>query len=524
MKLYKYIAAIGVLGILGSNSYTKAQDQPSSAIEPSALELFRATSLWFNTANAAGLNTLSQLGYTEVEGGYRYSNGEFRQQQDGKRTDGFVFNAEGATYLNNAYIWGKFSLETENRRGSRFNTSIIDPFRGMPYIKADSIRADWRIQNYNLELKAATPKLFDQLYAGLGIKYNVATGAKQLDPRPANRFYSLQLTPSVVWAANDNNNIGATFYYRNLRETSSLDSKYNEYKEIYWLEGLGAFTSSSVVTGERDYRGNTTGVEVQYMLANDNIDFILSGGYNYGYENVIDGSRALINASKTLTDYYSANAEIIIKGRKNLHKIAGSFLYNDISGIFYDKKKDPDSPSDQIVLDKRERSKFQTLQWQIAYDIFEKKGAGFLWNLGTGIRYSSQEDLYRLPQPGVESSFQNIHRYDFNMHAKYNFDRSIPFEGNLLMGLDVTYSVADDCSLFYGGQDNNHTVVRNLVEKDYAFLSSDYIKFAFNAQYSIPLLVGNKKVSAYGKTSAFYIPKANSTTKNSFYVAVGFML
>lgn len=518
-------AKLLLIGLITATTLV-AQQVDSTSISSDRLDFYKQTNLWLTTLNSAGQNLSHSLNYTEVNAGYTQTRGNFRQQQEGTRNNGFLFHAEGATDLKGAYLWGKFSLETEKKRNARFNTSIIDPFRGMPFIIADDKSSDWRLQYYNLETKIAFPKLFDRLHTGLGVNYNVSTGAKQIDPRPSNRYYSLELTPSIVFPINDYHNLGGTFYYKNMHETSATELK-NSYQSatFYYLEGLGAFTETTGTAANRDYRGDSFGGELQYSITSEQADFMLTGGYIYDYENVINGMSKLINTSRAVRDNYWANMSITLGTNKLQHKIVAGLTHQGISGIFYDKVKDPNDPIvGQIILYKKTRSQFKTTQYNIGYDIFRTKGKGYLWNSGAGVKYITLRDKYLLPQPGVNASLQDINRYDFDLHGKYNFNRKMPFKGQLLIGVSATYSLANDCELSYGGAKEDHTIVRDLLYQDFLFYSKNYWKFAGSIQYSIPLLISSKNVNAYGKIDTFLVPNTNLGQRTNLTISLGFVL
>lgn len=515
------IAASSLLSIFPAS----AQDE--KGVTSDQLELYNASNLWINTLNSAGINLFETLEYTDVYVGYKQSNGDFKRQQEGDKNNGFLFSAEGTSTIKDFYIWGKFSLETEKKRGSRFNASIIDPFRGMPFIIADNKDADWRLQYYNLAARISTPKLADNLYAGIGVNYSVSTGAKQIDPRPENRYYSLELTPSIAWTFNKNNSIGGTFYYKNMHEISDINNKNNYVNSTFYkLEGLGAFTETSGILAYRDYRGNSFGGELEYGFKSDKFDFLFSGGYIYEYENVGDGTNLFINSSRALRDNYFGDLSFVIKGNKDKQKITASGTYQNINGIFYDNTKDPNDPTvGQITLYKKTRSKFKTTQLNLVYDYFKlNESAGYIWTSGAGVSYIHNDDIYLLPQPGVASSTQELHRYNFDIHGKYNIDKGLPFRGQLIVGADVLYSLAGDCSLNYGGDKTDHIIYTDLLQKDFQFLSENYWKMSLDVQYSVPLMISGKSVNAYCKLNGGFIPDVRGNKRTNFMISLGFVL
>lgn len=502
-----------------------AQEIDSTSVNTTHLDLYRHSNLWLRSMNAAGLNDLETLVYTDVSGSYSYTKGQFTRVQEGKKNNGFIFDAEGAVRLKGAYMWGKFSLETEKRRDSQFNASIIDPFRGMPFIVADENISDWRIQYYNLETKISMPKFFDKLYAGIGVNYNVATGAKQLNPRPENRYYKLELTPSLVWTIDDKNRLGGTFYYSNMHEISNINIKYTDDVYFYELEGLGVFKQSLNTAGKnRDYRGNAYGAELNYAIKGNVFNLLMSARYIYDYEDVIDGSSQLINISKAIRDNYYGNIVATINNGKHMHELSLEASYRDINGIFYDNDKDPDDTVNQITLNKKTRSKFKTTYLAFGYNFFKLKDSEYSWTAGTNIQYQSQKDKYLLPSTGVESSYENTERYNFEVHGKYNIDKNLPFKGRLLIDASAMYSLAGDNELFYGGTRNDHIVITDLLYKDFLFLSKNYWKFSGGLQYSVPLTISSRNVNVYGKVNASLIPKTNLGQRANLIASLGFIL
>ncbi len=528
MNILSYIKTktnLLVLGLFFSITLW-GQTADSLSVTGDKLELYKQSNLWLGTLNSAGNNLYPFLNYTDVSGGYTHTQGTFRQQQEGTKNNGFLFLAEGATDLKGAYLWGKFSLETEKKRNSRFNSSIIDPFRGMPFIIADGKSSDWRLQYYNLETKIAFPKLSDKLYTGLGVNYNVSTGAKQLDPRPLNRYYSLELSPSLIYAINANHKLGGVFYYKNMHETSNIDFK-NAYQDatFYYLEGLGAFTETTGNSRKRDYRGNSFGGEMQYSVSYDYLNFMLSGGYIYDRENVIDGGGQIVNTSQALRDNYWGSMALNIERNGLKHSVMAELTHQNINGIFYDKVKDPNDPVvGQIVLYKKTRSEYKTTNYSLSYNLFKLNETGYLWNVGANLRHSDLKDTYLLPQPNVDVSTQSISRYDVAVHGKYNFNRNMPWHGQLLISSSVQYSLSNKGELNYGGGQEDHTVFKDLLYQDFLFLNKNYWKFNGEIKYTVPLSISNKSVNAYSKINAFLIPDTNLGKQSSVTITLGFIL
>ncbi len=106
---------------------------------------------------------------------------------------------EGRTLLDSFYVAGKFTYRREAIHDANFNASVIDPFRGMPFIIADNNPSDWVQQHYDLGFRVASPA-YGRWSLGLAGSYKAASGAKQRDVRTENNFYSLSVTPGVVYS------------------------------------------------------------------------------------------------------------------------------------------------------------------------------------------------------------------------------------------------------------------------------------------------------------------------------------
>lgn len=143
---------------------------------PATIELQKAKSLWFNTNNGAGLVLDQMKDFTIVNLGYTTKTGDFKLRQQGTREGDINVGAEGGLALGGGYVWGKISYDNILQKNTQYNTTMLDPDRGMPYYVADPVISDWVKQSYQLSMKAATPKLWNLLYLGIEADYQTKTG------------------------------------------------------------------------------------------------------------------------------------------------------------------------------------------------------------------------------------------------------------------------------------------------------------------------------------------------------------
>jgi len=263
---------------------------------------FKDTALSLQYNNSALLHTMETPLLGESKLGYFYEEGEFKHLYQGESKHGVQFSSERFEKLKDWVFYGAFDFKSFKEIAVDI-TSHAQPFRSNPYQVADSLKGDWHKQNYNLKLKVAAPKLVqDKLTLGMGLSYNVLTGARQKDPRPLNTSNELELAPSVLYELNKNHSIGLTGAYQFYREDLSVERiNMNQNYNMYKLLGLGEYEASSpiIVSSNsivRSYKGNKYGGELFYSYQHHNLNWKIGGSYHHYEEEVIDGTTFPKNA------------------------------------------------------------------------------------------------------------------------------------------------------------------------------------------------------------------------------------
>ncbi len=439
---------------------------------PQSIERKKIESLWFsNTDNAAGAQ-LDRMGYYSQLGiVYDKTEGDFKHAQQGTKSDVYGFSTDGGGTFDNlggTFLWGYFDYSHDKVRGARFNASLIDPLRGMPYYIADSHESNWINQDYSLGLKAATPVLWESLIFGIGIDYQNAQGAKQLDPRPKVLMSKFTVTPSVVYTMG-NHAIGADFAYYTRREDGlAKNTNYYINQPAWEVLGSGFFTTGEIgggMVGLRDYNANSLGGGVQYSFATDKIKVLVSGKYthtvedannNYTTPKIIGTTKENIWESRInmIWNFDSANALIL----------DGEYYDRSIDGIEYIQVYNNSAAVAQWeVISKNIRSNYATRNAGFTIDYMNRdNGNGYRWLAGAGLQYEKSSDIYYIPL-----STQKVDNLHFELHADKNF---IFGDNSILLGARGSYKAPLDSCRDYTGQNESSEIYTGLVLHDYDYL------------------------------------------------------
>ena len=161
---------------LSSVAVTSAQE---AGLSPAAAEKMKMTWVWNQSSNAAGLKLDQSKNYATLSGGYTLQNGKYHRVMEGDKNKSLTLNTEGGVNIRDFYFWGRFDYARNAVKDARFNASLIDPYRGMPYFVADTLSSDWNNQYYELEYKINFPAIGEKWLFGVGGEYYAYLAAKQ---------------------------------------------------------------------------------------------------------------------------------------------------------------------------------------------------------------------------------------------------------------------------------------------------------------------------------------------------------
>lgn len=509
-NIIKASAAAILLG--AASQYISAQGYTSAS-----LELLKEQRLWFHTSNAAGTVFDNLQNYSVVDLNYSMERGDFHRQQNGYDNKSFKINCEGFLNLDNAYAWGEFNFAQNNKNGSKFNASIADPFRGMPFFMADTHESDWRNQHYNMRFRVGTPVYWGKVAFGIEGAYTAVIAAKQLDPRVDTRYFQLDINPGVAYKINDNHRIGADFQYTDLKEDSRMTNvNLTTAQTYYLLYGLGV-ALEQIGDGERDdYHGHKVGGGFQYNFSKDKLNLMAAVDYTRRVETL---ERDPSNPKKdaTINDHFwkaGITAHITGKTWSNFMSVSGKF--RDMDGIQYINVNNTENGGwDEIY--SSIRSTYKTTVLAADYSLLRNRESEYVWRVDAGVEYTKLDDKYIMPASSMDS--ENLY---FHGSASYNFKLGNQLRRRLLVSVNGGYNKNLSGDYVYGGVNADYPTVTELYAMDEAYLTSDYARAGVMAEYS-QQFSQTQKMNFFGRASFDYV-KARSdyfSHRNYLSFAVG---
>ncbi len=497
-----------------------AQETKAGITNQASIELLKAKSLWFNTSNCAGLSLEKMADYNNLLFDYNLSSGNFKRNSDGKEERNFGVSTEGGLNLGGGYVWGKFAYNNRKQTGTLYNTTMLDPSRGIPYFPVDKNLSDWVKQDYNLYMKVASKPLAEKIFLGLEAQYITSTGAKQVDPRSTSDFYTLNLKPGLAIKLN-NQVAGFNFFYERLnQESSTTNSNSQANQDVFVMKGLGNFYTAVVgglqSLGKFVYDGNKVGGAVQYSLGSKSFQMLLNGKYSFGVEDVTSSPSKPKKEGSLKENSYEANLQMVASG-KNLSKVELTYSDNKNSGIEYVQVLDNSfNVQSWITTFKSIRSTFATRNMGLKYDFFRGNDFEYKWRAGLNLNYLNKEDAYILP-----ASVMNIEDLLLGINAKANLNLNTT--GRILAGLSLDYKANLDGKYVYGGADPGSHIITNYMTPDFNYLGMSYVKIGGELSYFTWVSINSKRTKGSGmflKVAADYI-KPSEGSDNRFFSNFG---
>lgn len=471
---YKNIACLSIVAVAAGSATMQAQEVENS---PVAFERMKTESLWSQSSNAGGILLDNPIQYSIFDVSYHSYEGNFHRPQQGEKGNCLHFAAEGGMAVKKLYVWGNFEYRRENTREARFNSSIIDPYRGMPYYTADLNPSDWENQFYNMQFKAALP-LSNSVSVGLDGTYKVAQAAKQRDPRTLNRFYSLDLKPGIVFSPTAAHRLGLNLEYCNLKENSSPSlENTGDYQTYYELYGLGT-AIENIGTGKVvNYVGDKLGGNLQYNYRENAVNLLLSGGYSYRVEQAEFSFTTPEKFGTAKEKEWNLKALFDWQGDKFSHHLQSIYTHAGIDGIQYVKRNTTNQGWQ--ILHSYVRSTYETEAVSVDYSLTANRGKEYKWKIGAGVHYLKKNDEYLLPR-----SVKNAENLLFSLNGKALAFSSDKLSRRLLLGLEAGYNRNLSGAYRYTGNHADYKMVAELEQNDLNYLISNFYLLGGNATYS----------------------------------------
>jgi hypothetical protein len=461
-------------------TYTTAQEQRTFS-SPLTIEMRKARANWFESNNGAGIGLDSLRSYGSLEAGYQMTDGEFKRVQQGEKERQLSVETEGGQQLGNAYAWGRFSYHNETLRDTRFNTAMLDPYRGVPYYPVDPNLSDWKKQNYNLQMRVSSKPLFDRYLLGIRADYTAETGAKQVDPRSELYLYSINVKPGII-AIFGSHRVGLNLEYENMiqetRGHSNSDDQVNQ--DVFVMRGLGNHYTAVIgglqSLGSFVYDANKEGAGLQYGWQQQALRFFAEGGYSFRVEEAVrDIAKPRKEGTVRQQELYG-HAALLHEG-VNLNRVVLSYRSSRTDGIEFVQVLDNTYEVQQWVdIYSSVRSTYRRDTYRLSYDFYRNVGQEYSWKAGLHALYTVTDDNYIMP-----ASYMKIRDLYLGANAKVNLPSGR--SSRWVLGANIVRKANREGGYLYGGADSESAVITEFMNPDVVYLKQDYYKVGGSVSY-----------------------------------------
>lgn len=480
MALKRILSAVSFL-LASSGAIAQGQQADTLRNLPMVQALTSLRNNWLQSPNAAGMKLSSFLPAGKTELSYNNLSGGMKLAQQPESCERFQFNSERYQPLGGAIFYGSFSYTEQRDKNVRFS-DVMNPYRGTPYLLADSIGGDWKKQLYSLKLKVSSPQLLgDKLILGIGAELNVGTGARQNDPRPLNTSNEINITPGLIWKLSDNSHIGINGLYGRYREEISLEVK-NTYVNhyLYKFLGIGQYELPGVfsVGSARNYDGNKYGGDLQYELTKGRVSWLTTAGYRSYSEEVSDGNSVPRKAGTWKQKEYNVLSVFNLHKGRVLQQFKLNGQLTEDTGIEFHEYFNTVTKEWQTILE----APFYTAETKLAglsYTYLkESDQMVYSWLAEVGLNYQSVDKQYTIPV-----SAERLERIAFYLKGGKNMLTGKNSSLQVSLSLGYSMSLSDGVSFIPVTSDRT-LLAREILYPDHAYLSADRLIATAEAQYN----------------------------------------
>jgi hypothetical protein len=480
MKKVRYMkGAMAIVLALQVAAFAVAGEKVETP-SPASIELLKARALWFHSGNGAGL-TLDQLeNFGSLNAAYNHTTGPFKRVQEGVKVSHLGISTEGGVKLGEGYAWGEFGYDNVTDKETRYNTAMLNPFRGVPYFPVDPNVSDWKKQYYDLRMKAASKPLFGRYLLGIQAEYRTHTGAKQVDPRSEPTYYAVNVKPGIA-ASFGSHRVGINMEYENaIQEGRHTNSNSQLHQDVFVMKGLGNHYTAVIgglqSLGAFQYTSNKLGGELQYGLRFSGVNLLLNGGYTFRVEDAIRDISKPRKEGTFRDESLYANLAAVIEGA-DMHRVNLSYRKDNQSGIEYVQVLDQTYEVQQWVdLYSSIRSTYARDDFGLSYDFYRGAAHEYRWKAGATVNYRSNDDRYIMPASSMK--IQNLY---LGVNGKVNI--AAGRLSKFMLGADFLYKKNLNGEYLYGGADPESIVITEFMIPDVAYLKQDYYKIGGSATF-----------------------------------------
>ncbi|MDD4608778.1 MAG: hypothetical protein PHY71_01320 [Bacteroidaceae bacterium] len=447
-----------------------------------ALELQQELSFWKQGANPAGAWLDNPLTFSDIAFNMDYENGNFHRPMEGKSIRTIGLKTEGVVLLKKHYLKGFFNYTNRNVNEEGYNTSFIDPYRGMPYGVVDLNHSDWKNQYYDMGVRWAYPGLLHKWNVGIDLNYHAHSAAKQRDVRADIRYMMLEVRPGITWSIKENHHIGAYLnYYSTKEEANNMNVNNYVSQEYYELNGLGNAVQGIGTGRTTNYTGDNFGAGIDYSWTKGSSELLISSAYNLKAEKAEASFSLPRKVGSVRHAIWDNHLKFYTRSSGNFgHLIKLDYIYSEIKGVEYITQRDnTQEQSGWQTIYAGVRSKYKKQNMGINYSLIAHRKGEYKWLAKMAISYLTLADVYLIP-----ASEKKID----NWVAKATFKRNIMFSGastpRLLLSAEAIVNKNSAGSYIYSGEHPTYITVTEIEQGDYNYLESDYWGVNLVANYS----------------------------------------
>ncbi len=484
---------------------------------PFEVEYFKNTALLLASDNASALALGRQIAYSDISLGMGFESGSFHRPQQPARIFNYGLNAEGALQLGKIYASGGFRFLQSKEKDVKFS-SILDPFRGTPYIIADSTGGNWTKQAYDVWAQGVSPFIANVVAFGLRAGIGVCRGAKMIDPRPQSNSNQITVTPSVTlrWRAHA---LSGDYTYRRFRENTNL-ILYNsaEAQKIYLLKGMGQyiFDIFSANERERQYEGDGHKVGVEYHFTGSRFRMMIRGAY----ENYVEGASDIENSKprqrgRIYEQNYSARLVADWMGERMTHTLEASYYDAERSGREIIQVFVPDAGVNSWVTDSEapRRSVVTDRSAELCYALMVMADQNqYKWRFGLNGKFEKFADEY-----AVVDSYNRFKRGVAGVEVVRNI---VARRSYYRIGLNAMLNKVWDTQMNYVARETeDRTIEEGLVRPDVAMMWQNYYGLGGDLMWGYRFKRGE---SVYVRAAYAYQHTTDGYVRNAVEVRVGY--
>ncbi len=450
-----------------------------------------------HSENAADIQLDDINYYSTVELAFEREKGSLKRVQSGADNTTYSFATEGGGRLKGlkgAYIWGRFSYDRTNVGDAEYNASLFDPLRGTPFYIADTHKSDWINQLFDMEVKAASPKLWNHLIVGMSIGYQNGQAAKQLDPRPLVNLSKFEIRPGATVTIGEKHSLGAYYRYWSRREDGSASNSIPQVNQpVYIMNFPGFFISTEIggqnSDGTRIYNSNCMGVGGQYTFRTEGFEVMLEGDYLHNVEDVTDSFTFTPKmVGTTVDDRYSVDLHVKYSpSEKGTFYLDAGYANRSIDGIQYVQEFDNSFEVGKWIIKSksiRSNSTISGFNGKLQY-VRTTRGNAYNWMAGVGLQTEKMEDIYYFPH-----STQMVKNLTVNLFGRKNF--AISPRHSLLTELRMAFKSNSDNAIDYGGSKADTECYKQFTLRDFYSMGTGYSSFGGELTYAYQRIFGGR--------------------------------